>query len=249
MEEKMDYSKLALEKHAEWKGKLSVESKAPITNREELSVAYTPGVAAPCLEIQKDEELAYTYEVIEDPEQMPQEAYSRKATEKLTNVLYTRQNGLYKYEADDVIPEGKSEGDIYGINAVTGIRAEDGAIVIDIMTQAYDDGYMQKITDDNTAAAELFDCKFREGDSVPRFLNEKDSLYRTFRTTFYKVNGTTNANTVLATESDNYFTPCSYLAEKNENADIIHLRLNSAQAQITTNSILCYIAYKGNILF
>ena len=57
----MDYSKLSLEKHAEWKGKLSVESKAPITNREELSVAYTPGVAAPCLEIQKDEELAYTY--------------------------------------------------------------------------------------------------------------------------------------------------------------------------------------------
>ncbi len=57
----MDYSKLALEKHAEWKGKLSIESKAPITNREELSVAYTPGVAAPCLEIQKDEELAYTY--------------------------------------------------------------------------------------------------------------------------------------------------------------------------------------------
>ena len=195
------------------------------------------------------EELSYTYEVIEDPEQMPQEAYSRKATEKLTNVLYTLQNGLYKYEADDVIPEGKSEGDIYGINAVTGIRAEDGAIVIDIMTQAYDDGYMQKITDDNTAAAELFDCKFREGDSVPRFINEKDSLYRTFRSTFYKVNGTTNANTVLATESDNYFTPCSYLAEKNENADIIHLRLNSAQAQITTNSILCYIAYKGNILF
>ena len=57
----MDYSKIALEKHAEWRGKLSVESKAPITNREELSVAYTPGVAAPCLEIQKDEELAYTY--------------------------------------------------------------------------------------------------------------------------------------------------------------------------------------------
>ena len=57
----MDYSKLALEKHAEWKGKLSIESKAPITNREELSVAYTPGVAAPCLEIEKDENLAYTY--------------------------------------------------------------------------------------------------------------------------------------------------------------------------------------------
>ena len=57
----MDYSKIALEKHAEWKGKLSIESKAPITNREELSIAYTPGVAAPCLEIEKNEDLAYTY--------------------------------------------------------------------------------------------------------------------------------------------------------------------------------------------
>ena len=57
----MDYSKIAIEKHAEWKGKLSVETKAPITNREELSIAYTPGVAAPCLEIQKNEDLAYTY--------------------------------------------------------------------------------------------------------------------------------------------------------------------------------------------
>ena len=57
----MDYSKAALEKHAEWKGKLNIESKAPITNREELSIAYTPGVAAPCLEIEKDESLAYKY--------------------------------------------------------------------------------------------------------------------------------------------------------------------------------------------
>ena len=74
------------------------------------------------------EELSYTYELIEDPEQMPQEAYSRKATEKLTNVLYTIQSGLYKYESDDSIPEGRAEGDVYGINAVTGIRAADGAI-------------------------------------------------------------------------------------------------------------------------
>lgn len=57
----MDYKKIALEKHEEWKGKLSVESKAKITNKEELSIAYTPGVAAPCLEIEKDEDLAYKY--------------------------------------------------------------------------------------------------------------------------------------------------------------------------------------------
>ncbi len=57
----MDVNKMALEKHAEWKGKLSIESKAPIRDKAELSLAYTPGVAAPCLEIQKDEDLAYKY--------------------------------------------------------------------------------------------------------------------------------------------------------------------------------------------
>ena len=57
----MDKRELALAKHAEWKGKLSIETKAPITNKEELAIAYTPGVAEPCLEIEKDESLAYTY--------------------------------------------------------------------------------------------------------------------------------------------------------------------------------------------
>lgn len=57
----MDMKKLALKKHAEWKGKLSTELKEPITNKEELAIAYTPGVAEPCLEIEKDENLAYTY--------------------------------------------------------------------------------------------------------------------------------------------------------------------------------------------
>lgn len=58
MDQKKEY---ALKKHAAWKGKLSIECKCPITNKEELAVAYTPGVAEPCLEIQKDEHLAYTY--------------------------------------------------------------------------------------------------------------------------------------------------------------------------------------------
>lgn len=57
----MDINELALQKHRQWRGKLSIESKAPITNREELSVAYTPGVAQPCLEIQKNPDLAYAY--------------------------------------------------------------------------------------------------------------------------------------------------------------------------------------------
>ncbi len=51
----------ALEKHAEWMGKIEVVTRAPINNKTELAVAYTPGVAEPCLEIAKDEMLAYEY--------------------------------------------------------------------------------------------------------------------------------------------------------------------------------------------
>ncbi len=50
----MDYSVLSLEKHREWQGKLEVMPKMKVDSREALSVAYTPGVAAPCLEINKD---------------------------------------------------------------------------------------------------------------------------------------------------------------------------------------------------
>lgn len=53
--------RMAIEKHKEWRGKLSIEAKAPITNKEELAIAYTPGVAEPCVEIEKDENLAYVY--------------------------------------------------------------------------------------------------------------------------------------------------------------------------------------------
>lgn len=59
--DKKDIKLEALQKHREWKGKLEIITKAPINTREELSIAYTPGVAEPCLEIQKDENLAYTY--------------------------------------------------------------------------------------------------------------------------------------------------------------------------------------------
>ena len=55
----MDYSKESLKKHYEWRGKIEVVSRAPVDDRESLSLAYTPGVAQACLEIQKDENLSY----------------------------------------------------------------------------------------------------------------------------------------------------------------------------------------------
>lgn len=55
----MDIKQQALQKHYEWQGKLEVVSRAKIETREDLSLAYTPGVAQPCLEIAKDPELSY----------------------------------------------------------------------------------------------------------------------------------------------------------------------------------------------
>ena len=55
----MDIMEKSLQKHEEWQGKIEIISRAPIRNREDLSLAYTPGVARPCLEIQKDENKSF----------------------------------------------------------------------------------------------------------------------------------------------------------------------------------------------
>ncbi len=55
----MDYAAESLKKHYEWKGKLDTVPKMEVKNKTDLSLAYTPGVAQPCLEIQKNPELSY----------------------------------------------------------------------------------------------------------------------------------------------------------------------------------------------
>lgn len=55
----MDYAKESLRLHGQWRGKIEVISKVPLANKEDLSLAYTPGVAQPCLEIQKDINKSY----------------------------------------------------------------------------------------------------------------------------------------------------------------------------------------------
>ncbi len=55
----MDYAKESLRLHEEWKGKIEVISTVPVASKDDLSLAYTPGVAQPCLEIQKDVDRSY----------------------------------------------------------------------------------------------------------------------------------------------------------------------------------------------
>lgn len=55
----MNYSEQSLKKHFEWKGKLEISSRVPVKDKHDLSLAYTPGVAAPCLAIKDDPSLSY----------------------------------------------------------------------------------------------------------------------------------------------------------------------------------------------
>ncbi|MDD4475145.1 MAG: NAD-dependent malic enzyme [Eubacteriales bacterium] len=58
---KRNYAEESLKKHEEWQGKIEVVCRAPLNTRDDLSLAYTPGVAEPCLAIQKDVDLSYKY--------------------------------------------------------------------------------------------------------------------------------------------------------------------------------------------
>jgi malate dehydrogenase (oxaloacetate-decarboxylating) len=57
----MDYAKESLKCHEEWKGKIEVTTRVPVKTKDDLSLAYTPGVAQPCLEISKDVDKSYIY--------------------------------------------------------------------------------------------------------------------------------------------------------------------------------------------
>lgn len=57
----MDYNKAALAAHQKHQGKVAIASKLPVTNQEELSIAYTPGVAEPCRKIAENRDAVYTY--------------------------------------------------------------------------------------------------------------------------------------------------------------------------------------------
>ena len=57
----MNYNQKALIMHEENKGKITVQSKVPVNNKDDLSIAYTPGVAEPCRQIHKNPEDSYRY--------------------------------------------------------------------------------------------------------------------------------------------------------------------------------------------
>ena len=61
MSVKKDYASLSVAAHKEWRGKIETVVRCKVEDREDLSLAYTPGVAQPCIEIQKNPDLSYEF--------------------------------------------------------------------------------------------------------------------------------------------------------------------------------------------
>lgn len=192
------------------------------------------------------ENLIFEYEVLDDEDALPETAYSEETTDKLTGILYTINSGSYNYSENDAMPEGKEAGDVYGYNCLTGLNADDDSIRLTVITEGVNDLFTERIMNDNKAAAELYKCKYDQKSFIKEFVNDRDSLARTFRNTYEKVNQIDTNDIRLGAETDNFFTPCSYLASKNGKADIIHIRMKGSNATRIANTILCYIKAKGN---
>ena len=188
----------------------------------------------------------FTYEVIENEEDLPQTVYSAETTDRLTGILYTIHSGSYRYTDSDAIPEGKEVGDIYGINCITDIDAGEGSIKIPVIVQGEDDSFTERLLNDNKAAAELYECSYDQTGFIEGFSNTSDKLSRTFKSTYEEVNEGSVSESALDMTTDNFFTPCSYLQKKNSKADIIHVRTKGSSASAVANTILCYIKAKGN---
>lgn len=190
--------------------------------------------------------LEFSYEVIENEEDMPSKVYTAASTDRLTGVLYTIRSAAYRYSESDAVPEGKKAGDIYGINCITDIIAGSDSIRIPVIIQGVNDSFAERLLNDNKAAAELYKCEYTQTGRVDEFLNNRDKLSRTFKSTYEKVNDSSVAESALNIITDNFFTPCSYLQAKNRKADIIHIRTKGQSAPGIANTILCYIKAKGN---
>ena len=192
------------------------------------------------------EDLSFSYEVIEDEEDMPEKVFTAKTTDRLTGILYTIRSGAYRYAESDSIPEGKDVGDIYGINCIVDINTSDSSIRVPVIIQGVNDSFTERLINDNKAAAELYKCSYTQKSLTEAFFNNKNKLSRTFKSTYDKVNDESVTDSSLRMITDNYFTPCSYLQAKNSKADIIHIRTKGSSASGIANTILCYIKAKGN---
>lgn len=193
-------------------------------------------------------DVEYSYEIIEDESMFPETCYSPLVCKSINNIIYTFNNGTYRFDEEDNIPADYKEGNLYGINSIEQIRETDEHIYIDVCTQALTDAYLSLITEENKTIADFADCKYIERNKHGNYYNNDASLYNELNFTYLKVNDLISKNIIIKEKEDFYFTPCSIIQKLNPKTDIIHLSVSEDSIGLITNTILYYIESLGNFL-
>lgn len=195
----------------------------------------------------KNENCRFTYKVIKKASKLPNTVYSKDTLNSLTTLLYTINNGTFRFEEDNVIPDGYELNDIYGIIAPNQLRVENGTIYLDVYSQAVNNKYINKIKKDNLTVSKFSKCEIINSIDYPKF-DEDNKLLRKLQSTYFKVSDLGGSGMALTRDYDTYFTPMTYLNDINNRMSIVHIKENSMSAGVIANMILCYIQTRGNFL-
>ena len=177
------------------------------------------------------------YECKELTEQLPSTAYSKKAVNRLITFLYTFKNGTYRFDKDNV-PEGYKEKDIYGINSIQDLSADDSSLNLRISTMGMNDKYLKQIVKENRNAAELSDVKISTKITDSPYENTKNELFQLIQDAYNKANDVSTVDAMIPEKPDCGFTILTFLSAKNRNTDGVHLQITDKTAVKIANGIL-----------
>lgn len=189
----------------------------------------------------------YSYEIVENISTLPNIAYSKSAASSLNSILYTVKNGNYRFDKENV-PDGYEVDDVYGINCINNLYYSDGYINVNTTTSALNRQYLKGILKENKTAAEFANASFSSGEIIPAFSNADSRLANDIYFAYIKVNKLISTNFFPKDDRDSYFTPCSILKDINEKMDIVHMCFDEDDADLFTNTLLCFLRDNGNFL-
>lgn len=185
-------------------------------------------------------DISYKYEVVSDINSLPNTVFNSENIKSLSNILYTIKNGDYSFNDNEENNTKNQDLHIYGKNNICGIETKDYSIKLNILTEAYDKTYLEQINTENSTAASIFNAKYTIEKDIPAFENKNELLIKMLAKAYTKVNLFTNRNATLPEKWDEEFTTCSYLLEKNDNLNIIHLSISRNDGLNITNVLLNY---------
>lgn len=186
-------------------------------------------------------DIAYTYETIEKEEQLPSQVYSDETTGSMINLLYTIENGVYRFDKTEATDVHK-ENDPYAYNCFTDLKENGDTIDLTVSTSALNKIYMDQVEDENSTAAKLANASVSTVSETDAFTGINPQLPLQFSNFYTKVNNVTGKDMGLQEKDDTYVTACSYLSAANDRASILHVSVAQNGKSYIANALMNFIA-------